>query len=112
MKDEWERPSASQGQRFVRYIIGGWNTALGAFLLMVSLLAAEPLYTLIAVASIILGIGIILGKRWALWTGMAVTLISVVTFVASGTNYGYSAAIIQGAMFLGLVYSTFVYGSN
>ncbi len=103
---------ATQSHRIIRYLIGGWNTGLGALLAMAGLLTSDPEYTAIALITLVIGVGLLLGKRWAMWLALASTILSVMVFVASGTSYGYSAAMIQAVMFFGLIYAAPAFGEQ
>lgn len=106
-----QRP-AETSHRIVRYLIGGWNTALGAILALVGLGSGDAAFTLIAVLSLMLGVGMLIGQRWALWAGLLLTLFTVAVMLTAGTSYGYSVAIVQGAMFAGLIYAAPAFGEK
>lgn len=93
------------GHKIVRYLIGGWNTAIGAVLAMAGMLTSDPVFTALAVLTLVLGVGLLVGKRWAWILSLILIVLSVMGLVASGTNYGYSAAILQAVMFFGLIYA-------
>lgn len=115
MRDE--RATSSQrpvetSHRIVRYLLGGWNTGLGALLALGGLVTSDVEYTAIALISLVIGVGLLLGKRWAMWLALASTVLSVMAFIASGTSYGYSAAMIQAVMFFGLIYAAPAFGER
>lgn len=102
----------TQGHRIIRYLIGGWNAGLGALLAMIGLLTSDPGFTALALVSLVIGVGLLLGKRWAMWLALGSAVLSVLVFVTSGTSYGYSAAMIQAVMFFGLIYAAPAFGEQ
>ena len=108
MRDERasvQHEPVTTGHKIVRYLIGGWNTALGALLALAGMLGSDPTFTALAVVTLVLGVGLLVGKRWAWILSLILAVLSVMALVASGTSYGYSAAIIQGVLFFGLIYA-------
>lgn len=103
---------ATQAHRIVRYLIGGWNTALGAILALGGMLTSDAGFTALSLMTLVIGVGILLGKRWAMWLGIVSTILSATVFLTYGTSYGQSAAMIQAVMFFGLLYAAPAFGEQ
>ena len=101
-----QRP-AETSHRIVRYLIGGWNTGLGALLALGGLVTSDVEYTALAAVSIVLGVGLLIGKRWAWALTIILTSLTILLMVTySQSGYAWSVAIVQGLFLAGLIYAS------
>lgn len=101
-----------QGPKIVRYLIGGWNTAVGAILVLIGLGFADVMSTVIGAISIAIGVMMLVGSLWGYRIGFIFTLLGALAWLASGTAYGVSAALVQALMFLGILYARPAFGTR
>lgn len=94
-----------QGPKVVRYLIGGWNTALGALFILIGLGLADILTTFIGTFSVTLGVAILIGPMWAFYLSAILTAIGVFGGLILGGSYGISVGVVQGLLFWGLLYA-------